>query len=92
MWEEGYSYSIGCDETICSYQITYTIHPRWYGLVITTNGTSTYPSGNTYNSSSFYLVEEGSCFTFNYTQYYLHKVIDGVAIVEEIDMAEWSGY
>ena len=96
-WEEGYSYSYNSNQTLssqtfCRYEITYTLHPRWYGLIITTDGTTTYRSGNTYNNSGWYLVEEGSCFTFNNTKYYLHKVIDGSAVVEEIDMTEWGDY
>lgn len=91
-WEEGYGYSHRANLTLCEIDVNYTVHPRWYGLVITTDGTTSYHSGNTYNSSSWYLVEEGACFTFNNTQYYLHKVIDGLAVVEQIDMAEWSDY
>lgn len=67
---------------------TITVHPRWYGLVIRTVH-STASAYGAHSSDWTWIYAEGEVFQFNNTRYYLHKVVDGQAIVEQIDY-EWS--
>ena len=87
-WEEGYNVTRQVRGDLLCFNETVTVHPRWYGLVLRSTWVSRYNSGRSYNCSSFGIISEGEVFRFNDTLYYLHKVVDGAAVVEVVPMEE----